>query len=99
MHARVSTYSGPADGIDDGIRNFENTTDALRQLDGFQGGYLLVDREGGRAVTITLWSSEQTAEASAERASQIRKDAAGGAGLSIDTVDTYEVAMQVEPAS
>lgn len=96
MHARVSTYAGPADSVDDGVRNFEATTDALRELDGFQGAYLLVDRQGGRAMTITLWSTEQAAEASAERARQMRQEVAGGAGLSIESVDTYEVASEVE---
>jgi heme-degrading monooxygenase HmoA len=97
MHARVSTYSGWAAQVDDGVRNFEGATDALRQLEGFEGAYLLVDRHGGRVMTITLWSTEQTAEASAERASQIRQEAAGDAGLSIDSVGTYEVALQIEP--
>ncbi|HEX2275043.1 MAG TPA: hypothetical protein VHG90_14320, partial [Acidimicrobiales bacterium] len=75
------------------------TTDALRQLDGFEGAFLLVDRRGGRVMTITLWSTEQTVEASAERASQIRQEAAGGAGLSIDSVATYEVALHIEASS
>lgn len=95
MHARVSSYAGSGDQVDDGVRNFEGATDALRQLDGFEGAYLLVDRQGGRAMTITLWSSEQAAQASAERASQMRQEVAGGAGLSIETVDTYEVAFRV----
>jgi heme-degrading monooxygenase HmoA len=95
MHARVSTYSGWAAQVDDGVRNFEGTTDAL--LDGFEGAYLLVDRRGGRVMTITMWSTEQAVEASAERAGQIRQKAAGSAGLSIDSVGTYEVALQIEP--
>lgn len=99
MHARVSTYSGWAAQVDDGVRNFEGRMGALRQLEGFEGAYLLVDRNGGRVMTITLWSTEQAAEASAERASQLRQEAAGGAGLSIDSVGTYEVALQTEPSS
>jgi hypothetical protein len=38
MHARVSTCSGPAGRVDDGIRNFEASTDALHQVDGFERG-------------------------------------------------------------
>ena len=98
MQARVSTYSGWAAQVDDGVRNFEGRMDALRELEGFQGAYLLVDRHGGRVMTITLWSTEQAAEASAERASQLRQEAAGGAGLSIDSVGTYEVALRTEPS-
>lgn len=97
MHARVSTYAGSPDQAEAGVRNFEGLTDSLRSLEGFEGGYLLVDRGTGKALTITLWSSEDAVQASAERASQMRSDAAGGAGMSIDSVDTYEVAVHIQP--
>jgi heme-degrading monooxygenase HmoA len=97
MHARVSSYSGAPDQAQAVIRSFEGTTDALRSLDGFDGGYLLLDRGTGKVLTITLWSSEDAAQASADRGSQIRTEAAGEAGISIESVETYEVAMQVQP--
>ncbi len=97
MHARVSTYSGTPEQAEEGIRNLETAADTLRTLDGFEGGYLLVDRATGNAVTITLWSSADTAQASAERAAEIRQESAGGAGMSIDTVDTYEVVVEIKP--
>ena len=97
MYARVSTYTGSPNQAEAGIRNFEGLTDALRSLDGFEGGYLLVDRGTGQAMTITLWSSENAAQASAERANQMRSDAAGGAGMSIERVETYEVAVEIQP--
>ncbi len=96
MHARVSTYSGSPDQAEEGIRNFQGLTDPLRSLDGFEGAYLLVDRGTGKAMTVTLWSSEDAANASAERAKQMRSDAAGGAGMSVDTVETLEVAVQIQ---
>ena len=99
MHARVSTYEGSADRLDEGIRGFERTTDALRQLDGFEGAYLLVDRAAGRALSVTLWSSEEAVQASAERANQMRSEATSPAGITIESVDTYEVAMQVEASA
>ena len=57
----------------------------------------LSDLTGGRAITITLWSSEEAERASAERAKSIRNEAATAADMSVETVDTYEVAMQVQP--
>jgi hypothetical protein len=45
---------------------------------------------------MTLWSSEEAAQASAEQAKQMRSDAAGGAGMSIGSVETYEVALQIQ---
>ena len=96
MHARVSIYAGSPDQAEAGIRNFEGRTDPLRSLEGFQGAYLLVDRGTGKALTMTLWSSEEAAQASAEQARQMRSDAAGGAGMSIESVETYEVAVQIK---
>ncbi len=99
MLARVSTYAGTPDQAEEGIRNFQGLTEVLRSLDGFEGAYLLVDRGTGNAVTITLWSSEDALQASAERAKQMRSEAAGSAGMSIESVENYEVAVHIEPAS
>ena len=98
MHARVSTYAGTPDQAEAGIRNFEGLTSELQSLEGFEAGYLLVDRAAGKAMTLTLWSNEETAQASAERAKQMRSGAAGGAGMSIESVDTFEVAVHIQPA-
>jgi heme-degrading monooxygenase HmoA len=97
MHARVSTYTGAVERIDDAIRSSEGLglTDAVRELDGFQGAYVLVDRASGRALTITLWSTEDAVQASAERANQMRDQAATSTGLAIASVDTYEVVLSV----
>ena len=97
MNARVATYAGSPDQLEEGIGNFQALTEGLRSMDGFEGAYLLVDRGTGKAVSVTLWSSEEALQASAERAKQMRSDAAGGAGLSIDTVENYEVAVQIQP--
>ena len=97
MHARVSTYGGTPEQAEEGIRNFEGLTDALRSLDGFEGGYLLADRTTGKAMSITLWSTADAAQASAEKAKQMRSDAAGGAGMSVESVETYEVAVHIQP--
>ena len=97
MHARVSTYAGTPDQAEEGIQNFERLTDALRSLDGFEGAYLFVDRGVGKALSVTLWASEDAVQASAEKAKQMRDQAAGGAGMSIDSVATYEVAVEIQP--
>ncbi len=95
MHARVSTYAGSAEQLDEVVRNFESSSDAVRELDGFEGAYMLVDRANGRALTITLWANEDAVRASAERADEVRAEAAGGAGFSIESVEIYEVALQL----
>lgn len=97
MHARVSTYAGSADHLDDAIRNFDASSDAIAELEGFEGAYLLIDRANGRALTISLWSNEDAVAASTERADEVRAEAAGGAGVSIEDVEIYEVAIRLEP--
>ena len=95
MHARLSTYAGPAEGLTEMVRGFDQVTDRLRQIDGFQGGYVLVDRTTGRAATITLWSSEEAAQASAQQAEAMRSQVAQAGSHSIETVETYEIALHV----
>jgi heme-degrading monooxygenase HmoA len=96
VHARISTYEGDVDRL---IQGFERQTDLVRGLEGFARAYLLVDRAGGTAVTVTLWSSEDALDASASRAARLREEATETAGATIGPVDTYEVALVVEDAS
>ena len=55
MFARVSTLRGAPEQIDDGIRQVrENVLPSVEQMDGYQGGYLLVDCQNGTSISITL---------------------------------------------
>ena len=93
MHARVSNYQGDVDRL---IEGFERQTHLVRQLDGFARAYLLVDRDGGRALTVTLWESVEALDASASRAAHLREEATETADATIGSVDSYELAFDVE---
>ncbi len=93
MWARVSSYSfegASGQEIDEGVRAFEGALDQLRQMEGIRDAYLLVDRSSGKALTITLWESEEAVRASEEAANRVRSDAAGDA---VESVERYEVAL------
>ena len=91
MWARVSSYEFGGDSVEEGLRNFEQAlTDDDFQMDGMRDAYLLIDREQGTALTITLWESEEAMRASEASADQVRRAAAGDA---IRNVDRYEVAL------
>ena len=90
MHARVSTYQGEAQELRDG---FDRQTQALEQLDGFQRAYFLVDSDSGKAMSITMWDSQDALDASAEAANRLREDATQPSGATINSVDSYEVAI------
>ncbi len=93
MHARVTALSGSPDDVDNGIANFrENVVPYVREQG--KGAILLVDRQTGKAVAITLWEDEQALRASEERANALRAEAAEQMGAAQQpTVDRYEVAV------
>ena len=93
MHARVSKYEGDVDRLLDG---FERQADLVRRLEGFAHAELFVDREAGTAMIVTLWDSEQALRASASRAAHLREEATETAGATIGSVDSYEIALEVE---
>ena len=93
MFARVATYTGDAEAL---VKGFEAARADLEKLEGFSNAYFCVNREEGKALTITLWESEGALEASAERAHQLRSQATEPSGATTDSVTHYEVAMTVE---
>jgi hypothetical protein len=48
MHARVSFYDASTEGVDAGIEQFRDVQANVQQMQGNQGGMLLVDRESGQ---------------------------------------------------
>ncbi len=97
MFARVSTYQGPPDQIDDGVRYAqENIVPRVHEIDGFEGVYFLVDRQSGKALSITLWESEEAMRASEEEANRLRSSAAEAGSQEVVSVDRYEIAISPE---
>jgi heme-degrading monooxygenase HmoA len=90
MHARVSTYTGEAEALLDG---FQAATAPLESIEGFSQAYFLVDRTKNRAMSITIWESEDALLASAARADELRKGATEPSGATIESVEHYEIAL------
>jgi len=77
VFARVSTYRGDPALLDPRQDAFPSIVDALvYQVDGFEGDYYSVDRGSGKALTMTLWESEEAMRASEEEANQFRTESA-----------------------
>jgi hypothetical protein len=97
MHARVSTYqTGDPDRLVEGLRS---VTDELEGTDGFSHAYFMIDRESGRAMSITLWDSEEALNASARTADSLRKRGTEPSGTSIESVQHYEIPLTVRPGT
>jgi hypothetical protein len=82
VHARVCRWENLEDADRDaGIAWFtEDYLPIAREMPGFDGAVLLVDRPGARVTTITLWAGESELRASEESVRRIaEKNAAAGA--------------------
>lgn len=97
MFARVSTYTGTSDELDEAIRQVrENTLPKLMQLDGYKGAYFLVDRQNGKSLSVTLWESEEAMSTSEEAANSLRSEVADALGTQMVGVERYEVAVAAQ---
>lgn len=96
MWARVSTIQGKPEKVGDGIRNYQDQVMPwVHKEAGFKGAYFLVDRKSGKVVSITLWDTEKTLQASAAAADRLRAQASQTAAATRPpVVEIYEVAIQ-----
>ncbi len=94
MFARVTTFEGPPEHVDD-FRHalVEHMLPALRRLEGYQGVLILVDRKGGKVLGISLWEREEAMGASEEAAYWFRTYGAEAASERITNVERYEVVL------
>jgi heme-degrading monooxygenase HmoA len=83
---------------DDAIRTYEESiVPAARQQKGFNGTLLLTNPHTGKAISITLWETEDdmmASEGSAYHQEQIAKIATFLAGQG--TVDHYQVSIKAD---
>jgi heme-degrading monooxygenase HmoA len=96
MFARVSRYHGDTEALTEGFRR---TVQPLEEMEGFVRAYFLTNRASNRAVTMTIWETEATMNATAEWASNAREHAARDAGGSVESVESYEIALTAQKAA
>jgi hypothetical protein len=71
----------------------------IRDEGGYVGYIVLGDRKAGKALGITLWTTEEAREASDAKARQIRPRVEQGTGGTMRSVEKYEVLFfDVPPA-
>ena len=92
MFARVSTYTGDGDRL---LQGFADVTEPLTEIDGFSHGYFMVDRDSGKGLSITIWTSEEALNASAAQADEMRSRGAAAGGAQIESVEHYEIGHTV----
>ncbi|MCI2418614.1 antibiotic biosynthesis monooxygenase [Saccharopolyspora sp. K220] len=93
----MSTYAGPSERRAELLQALGRIAREVRQLDGFQGAYVLVGRTCGQLVTMTVWESAEAARDSAAEAKKIRTQVAEESGQTIKSVETYDVWLHLDP--
>jgi quinol monooxygenase YgiN len=97
MYARIGTWQGTADELERWVaRAREHVKPSLREDRGLAAAYWLVDREGGKALIVTLWEDEAAMRAS-EQARLQRQSATSAATNARVTTDRYEVVDSLLP--
>lgn len=81
-----------------GTASYEEMVASMRQVDGFLGALLLIDRTSGSSLGLTFWDSEEKLRASEEVAKKFRRDGASAIGATSEpTVERFEVAFYGVP--
>jgi heme-degrading monooxygenase HmoA len=95
MLARVARYEVRSEQIDAAVQAFGEAAKQVEELDGFAGGYVLVDPEDGRTMTVTLWDNAGALENSERTAGKARREAAEAVDGSVLSVEKFEVAREL----
>jgi heme-degrading monooxygenase HmoA len=92
MFARTSTWSGSPEALQDWADNAASKVKAFVEgLPGNAGAVFLVDRDGGTALTLTLWDSDDAARATDQFAEQSRAATVAATGTELVARGSYEV--------
>jgi heme-degrading monooxygenase HmoA len=91
VQARLARYEIELEKIDEAVESFREAGRELAQLEGYQGGHLLVDHEEGALLTLTLWTDRATMDRSEVRAAGLRQRALRAVDGDVQSVTSYEV--------
>ena len=93
MHARMFVIQAVPDRLDEAIRLRQERSADVRGLPGFEHGHLLVDRQRGELVTLTLWESERAMNEAQPRARELLAGVLQALGGEVPQPRQYEVAF------
>ncbi len=94
MHARSAVIEMSPDKIDAAIKQFQDEMlPRYREISGYKGFKLFVDREGGKALGVSLWETADGIAASDEVGAQARKGLAETGGGTAQPREVWEVVV------
>lgn len=91
---RATWLSGEPSAMDDAIGTYRmGALPRMEVIPGFCSASLMVNRETGRAVSSVCYESREALDASREQANQIRSSTATQAGLTVQEVAEFDLAV------
>jgi hypothetical protein len=92
MFARTSTWTGTPEALARWAEHVEATVRPMvMTLEGTAGAFFLLDRDGSRALTLTLWTSEEAALRSDGSAERSRASTVAATGVELLERGRFEV--------
>ena len=93
-YVRMTTFQADPSKVEAGIRFArEQGLAPIRQQPGFQGARMLVDRQSGKSIGVTLWESEAAAQAAERTLNQSRSQSAQSLGAASPTTELFEMVI------
>jgi len=93
--ARTSTWSGSPEALDKWAEHVTTQVSGfVAGLPGNAGGAFFIDRDGGTALTLTLWDSEEAAAETDKFADQSRASTVEATGVELVARGSYAVVKQ-----
>ena len=84
MVARTSTWAGTPEALDKWAAHVQSQVSGfVAKLPGNAGGAFLIDRESGKALTLTLWETEEAAAETDKFADQSRASTIEATGVEL----------------
>ncbi len=92
MYARTSTWTGTPDALERWAKHVATTVGPMvAGLAGNAGAYFLLDRDRRRALTLTLWDSEEAASATDATADRSRDSTISATGVQLEDRGRYTI--------
>ena len=96
MYARTSTWTGTPEALESWVHHVtEKVGPMIAGIPDNGGAYFLLDRDQGRALTLTLWTSEAAALKSDETADKSRESTVAATGVELLQRGRFEVVGKV----
>jgi heme-degrading monooxygenase HmoA len=87
VYARGTTLRASREDVEEAIVHYQDGIPSFSEIVGNRGAFLLVDRSAGKAISVTLWESDEAMRHADELRQRPAQESSG------ESVDEYEVAV------